>query len=260
MMNNIAVVLRGHYRTWGYVHPAVFDFYDKIAENVDYYVVTWRYLNQSIVQFTEPFEKYKKNLVKMLTVYPDDAYYTSYLGPSYLSYQIIPDMINNHHKNKYDFVFNTRPDIIYRANIDSPKLSFRQDTFYTSGYVCQSDGRPDSKYHIGVEDHFFASSFENNLIMNTRHCDGETMGCHNQILHHATKYGIKTAALYNMFARIVRPTAFRDCRDPFKYFDVDNFEISRKWTSMDKEVKLKVLQKYAIPEQDYITNSILAKI
>ena len=42
-------------------------------------------------------------------MYPDDAYYTSYLGASYLSYQIIPDMLVNHHKNKYDFgapVFN----------------------------------------------------------------------------------------------------------------------------------------------------------
>jgi hypothetical protein len=259
-MNNIAVVLRGHYRTWGYVHPAVFDFYDKIAENVDYYIVTWRYPNQSAISFTEPFKKYKKNLVKFLTVYPDDAYYTSYLGASYLSYQIIPDMLVNHHKNKYDFVFNTRPDIIYKARDNSPKLTFKQDTLYTSGYVCQPDGRPDSTHHIGVEDHFFASSFENNLIMNTRHYEIETMGCHNQILHHATQYGIKTAALYNMFARIVRPTAFRECRNPLEYFDVDNFAISLKWTTMEKENKLKVLKKYGIPEQDYITNSILAKI
>ena len=65
MLNNIAVVLRGQYRTWGYVHPVVFDFYDKIAKNVDYYMVTWRQLGQyGFSNYFEPFEKYNKNLVK----------------------------------------------------------------------------------------------------------------------------------------------------------------------------------------------------
>ena len=40
-LDHIAVVLRGHVRTWHYIYPMVFDFYDSIAENVDYYFVTW---------------------------------------------------------------------------------------------------------------------------------------------------------------------------------------------------------------------------
>lgn len=261
MLNNIAVVLRGHYRTWGYVHPVVFDFYDKIAKNVDYYITTWRkYDTYGYVNFTKPFETHKKNLVKFLTIYPDEQYYTSYLGASYLTYQIIPDMLEQHRKNKYDFVFNSRPDIIYKLQFDNLNLHLNQDTLYTTGYVCQPDGRPESTYHMGVEDHFFASSFDNHLIMNTRHHKLETMGCHNEILHRATEYNIKTAVLYNMFARIVRPTAFTECPDPFKYFEVDNFSISHKWMTMDKPAKLELLQKYAIEESDFITNSILAKI
>ena len=96
--------------------------------------------------------------------------------------------------------------------------------------------------------------------MNSRHIRPETMGCHNEILHRATQYGIKTAALYNVFARIVRPTAFVECRDPFKYFDVDNYAISLNWMNMEKQKKLKLLRKYAITEADYTTSSILAKI
>lgn len=259
MMDNIAVVLRGHYRTWGYVHPAVFDFYSKIAKNVDYYMVTWRhYETYGYSNFLKPFETYKQNLIKFLTIYPDDQYYTSYLGPSYLTYQIIPDMLERHHKKKYDFVFNTRPDIIYKLRTE--KLHLKQDTFYTTGYVCQPDGRENGNSHIGVEDHLFASSFDNHLIMNMRHCNTETIGCHNQILQRATEYNIKTAALYNMLARIVRPTAFIECPDPFKYFDVDNYSISLKWMNMDKNDKLNLLHKYVIEESDYITSSILAKI
>ena len=258
MMNNIAVVLRGHYRTWGYVHPAVFDFYDKIAKNVDYYVVTWRYDGQFTNQFIKPFKKYNKNLVKFLTVYPDNTYYTSYLGPSYLSYQIIPDILSNHYKNKYDFVFNTRPDIIYRIR-PGKSLTLKEDTFYTTDYVCQPDGRNDT-YHIGVEDHLFASSFDVHSIMNMRHNEIETMGCHNQILYRATEYGIKTAAMHNVQAHIVRPTAFEMCPDSLNYFNGNYFSYSMDWFNMNKEDKLRLIQKYSIPEQDYITNSILAKI
>lgn len=261
MLNNIAVVLRGQYRTWGYVHPVVFDFYDKIAKNVDYYMVTWRYYDQyGYTNFFEPFEKYNKKLIKFLTIYPDNQYYSSYLGPSYLTYQIIPDMLEQHHKKKYDFVFNTRPDIIYKLQSDDMLLNLKEDTFYTTGYVCQPDGRENGLYHMGVEDHLFASSFDNHLIMNSRHIRPETMGCHNEILDRATQYGIKTAALYNMFARIVRPTAFIECPDPFEYFNIDNFDISRKWMDMEKQKKLKLLRKYSITEADYTTSSILAKI
>ena len=261
MLNNIAVVLRGQYRTWGYVHPVVFDFYDKIAKNVDYYMVTWRQLGEyGFSRFFEPFEKYNKNLIKFLTIYPDEQYYTSYLGPSYLTYQIIPDMLEQHHKKKYDFVFNTRPDIIYKLKPNNRSLNLKEDTFYTTNYVCQPDGREDGLYHIGVEDHFFASSFDNHLIMNSRHVRPETMGCHNEILYRATQYGIKTASLYNMVARIVRPTAFIECPDPFEYFNVDNYTISLNWMNMEKQKKLKLLRKYAITEADYTTSSILAKI
>ena len=40
-MKNIAVVLRGQVRTWHFNAPKVFDFYNEIADNVDYYFVTW---------------------------------------------------------------------------------------------------------------------------------------------------------------------------------------------------------------------------
>lgn len=258
MLKNIAVVLRGHYRTWGYVHPAVFDFYDGIAENVDYYISTWKNLDHPSKFFTDPFVKFKKNLVHFLQVYPDETYYTSYLGASYLSYQIIPYMLSLHHINKYEFVFNTRPDIIYRMRPNAPKLNLKEDTYYTTNYVCQPDGK-NEKYHIGVEDHFFISSFENNLIMNTRHCELDPMGCHNQILNFATQYGIKTAALHNLQAGIVRPTAFNQCPNSLKYFD-SNSNPSMKWFEIEKKEKLKLLRKYSIPEKDYTTTSIQAKL
>ena len=60
-MKNIAVVLRGHVRTWRFNAPKVFDFYNEIADNVDYYFITWdtsntegieeTFINQNLVHF-----------------------------------------------------------------------------------------------------------------------------------------------------------------------------------------------------------------
>ena len=49
---NIAVVLRGHVRTWHFNAPKVFDFYDSIAENVDYYFITWDSSNTDRIEGT----------------------------------------------------------------------------------------------------------------------------------------------------------------------------------------------------------------
>ena len=60
-MKNIAVVLRGHVRTWHFNAPKVFDFYNEIADNVDYYFITWdtsntegveeSFTNQNLIHF-----------------------------------------------------------------------------------------------------------------------------------------------------------------------------------------------------------------
>ena len=51
-MKNIAVVLRGHVRTWHFNAPKVFDFYDSIADNVDYYFTTWDTSNTDGIEGT----------------------------------------------------------------------------------------------------------------------------------------------------------------------------------------------------------------
>ena len=57
--NHIAVVLRGHVRTWHFIYPLVFKFYESIAENVDYYFITWDTSNTNGIE--ETFEG--KNLI-----------------------------------------------------------------------------------------------------------------------------------------------------------------------------------------------------
>ena len=52
-MKNIAVVLRGHVRTWHFNAPKVFEFYNSIADNVDYYFTTWDTSNTCLL-YTSP--------------------------------------------------------------------------------------------------------------------------------------------------------------------------------------------------------------
>ena len=55
-MKNIAVILRGHFRTWDYNHKEAFKFYESIAENVEYYFVTWQLENMFSKRITDSFQ------------------------------------------------------------------------------------------------------------------------------------------------------------------------------------------------------------
>ena len=258
MMNNIAVILRGHMRTWDYVHPVVFDFYKKIAHNVDYYISTWQYPNQGFQWIFDSFQKYNQNIVTLLPVTIDSLIYTSYKGPSYLTYSILPYTRKRHKEVNYEFVFNTRPDIIYRVKPDCVVPALNENTWYTSNYVCQQDN--EGAYRIGVEDHIFAGTYEVNATMNTRHIYHDVIGCHNAIKKYADDENFYTASMYWMDAHIVRPNAFELVPNPFEYFDYPYHTLHVKWMDLPKEEKLQLLQKYNIAPDDYITNSILAKL
>jgi hypothetical protein len=258
MMNHIAVILRGHFRTWGYVHPAVFDFYDKIAHNVDYYISTWRHPDTGFQHIEDTFTNFNKNLVKILPVEIDALNFTSFKGVSYLAYNLIPYMRQRHKEVNYDFVFNTRPDIIYRIKPGHQVPKLNSNTWYTTDYGVWDDN--DGNHRIGVEDHLFAGAYDINTTMSMRHTYHDVIGCHNSILQYARDENIHTAAMYWMEAHIVRPNAFELIPDPMTYFDNDYGSLHMNWMNLPKEDKLNMLQKYNIREHDYITNSILAKL
>lgn len=257
-MKNIAVILRGHFRTWDYNHESVFKFYDSIAENVEYYIVTWQLHNMASNRFLDPLRDHNKKLIKLLTMQPDPIYYTSWHGPSWLNHSIIPYKKQREHEVTYDAVFDTRPDIIYKRIENKPVMLPEPDTLYVTRYEPQIG--PDGKKHIGIEDHFMMSTSDVHDRMNIRHAYRDVIGGQSQILKFATDTGIHTATMDWVKDAIVRPTAFKGIPKPENYFDVDHGLIEREWGFLPLEQKLTILKERSIREEDYRTSSILAKL
>lgn len=260
-MKHIAVIFRGHVRTWEYNYKTAFDFYDSIADNVDYYFVTWQMKNFYGKSVIDSFENNNKRLIKFLDVY-DEAHYNSWKGPSWLNYSIIPYKLQREREVKYDAVFDTRPDIIYEKVKYKAINDVQPNTLYTTGFVCQMG--PDNKRHIGVEDHFFMSSSEVHNRMNTRHVYVDDIGCQAKILEFAKDERINVVNLDWVNAAIVRPNTFISKPDPKTFFELHidpRYKlIGQNWIDMTSDEKLAILQQFDIRIEDYQTNSITAKI
>jgi hypothetical protein len=258
MMKNIAVIIRGHFRTWDYNHKTAFKFFESIADNVEYYFVTWQLENFATDRITNTFYDNNQNLIKLLTVYPESAYYTSWQGPSWLNHAIMPYKKQRERYITYDAVFDTRPDIIYIRNNKS-MLPPSPNTWYVTAYE-SSFGNDGVTRHIAIEDHFFMSTSEVHDIMNTRHVYKDEIGMQAQQLKLATELGVHTAAMDWVEASIVRPTTFESIPNPDDYFTTDYRKIQRDWMYLSVEQKLAILKKHNIRKEDYTTASVLAKI
>ena len=102
---NIAVTLRGHIRTWNYTRPAIFKFYEQLAENVDYYYATWQLPYLDSQKLNSTFDSV--NLIQHHLVHMPVAleFKGCRLGPSYLSSHI-------QLKKDYDCVIDSRFDAV----------------------------------------------------------------------------------------------------------------------------------------------------
>jgi len=111
--NKIAVVYRGHKRTWDVTKNNNFGFFAKLANNVDYYVSLW---NEDDVVEDDIRRDFKEhNLVAIQIIDPESKFYNYYAGPAFLASLMIPKMIENtaHHQDKYDIVIDTRMDAYF---------------------------------------------------------------------------------------------------------------------------------------------------
>jgi hypothetical protein len=106
MFKKIAVVLRGHVRTWHYINQFLFKNYSNISDSVDYHFVTWYFPELDSDKIINSFRG--QNLKKFVSVIPEKQYYNGRLGPSYLASQVLDSVMSEN----YDAIIDTRPDIL----------------------------------------------------------------------------------------------------------------------------------------------------
>lgn len=171
MINRLAVILIGQYRTFAVTHKYLFEFFKDRANQVDYYFITWptsgghntRYYEETVDIAAEDITKFftEKNLVDFRIV--DDIpkkhtfYRMAYL--SHIGARVKADYENKNHF-LYDQVVETRPDIYLKRSNDlgwqiCDPLTYGGHQIETfNGHLFMDDCyiRSDSKTHNIISD------------------------------------------------------------------------------------------------------------
>lgn len=254
-MNRIAVILRGDVRTWDYAKPAIFAFWESIADNVDYYFATWRTPTLNVNSLYKDFEN--KNLIALITLEPGpvDKPYSGWTGPSMLCYHLVPYKRIREKTVTYDAVFETRPDVLYTLIDGKKPIAPDHNTLFSSNLIVLTDNN-----RIGIGDHFFAMSSNVFDILSQRFVMTTTpTGTHYDIRKICDAEGIDVCHLDWAEAQIVRPNGIDDIPNPFDYFTAwkviaqnDWSTIQQRWHAMSRVDKIQCLKEHNIAITDYL--------
>ncbi len=278
-LDHIAVVLRGHVRTWHYIYPMVFDFYDSIAENVDYYFVTWDTSNTDGI--VETFKD--QNLVHFQIVsrnIVDGEYYDSFTGPGFMGALILPHLNATEQKlanHLYDAIFDSRPDVLpHRKKIihgdDTgkyiPLIPPEENTVVITHLEVHMNniafghhprgGLPD----IAIGDWFLMFHSDTYKLVLDRYlhknsqqvCDKPGSQIEYRQLIEEKQINLCTSDWF--YANMIRPTCFEiswDLRNDLSTI----IDASQNWPLIDTEHKKELCTKYGVSLSDYMDTLVL---
>jgi len=127
---SVAVVLRGHLRTWNFCKTSLFQVLESEYTNIDWYMVTWRESvnHQRIQSLHQDFQG--RNFTLKVVEEPSSLYnaWTS-IGKCCME---VADIIL---EKQYTTVVETRPDVYLHLHPEVHLPEVQPDDFYTSGYV-----------------------------------------------------------------------------------------------------------------------------
>lgn len=241
MFNKIAVVIRGHVRTWFSLKDIVFENYKTLAKKVDYYFVTWDiYDNEFKTKIISSFETENLSLIKFVKT---DNYYRGSQGPSWLV---------NHTKTiiqnqNYDFIFETRPDVVIKVD-KSKEFVYQENSIFTSweNEVIDGNGVKD----IGICDAFQGLSLKGFRVYCNRYKMLTKINNHVD-LRNFYKEKFIDIKLFKDFIKpeIVRPTQVNLL---FQNYSRDSWTDNwYKWDRFSDHEKINLLNFLKIKLEDY---------
>ena len=280
-LKHIAVVLRGHVRTWHFNAPKVFEFYDSVAENVDYYFITWDSSNTDDIE--ETFKN--KNLIYFQILnqqLENGRWYNGHLGPPFMNQMILPHLKRQEKKinQQYDCIFDTRPDVLPSRL----KIIFGDNA---GNNISITPPEPNTVYITGLELHTNTSSIKPQsgmqdialqdwfLYMGSDEFEKLCMRYHPDKFLYELRMGPGTQielreyiSYWKMFlcvqdwskGHMTRPPVYK-----LDWLDSNNIDIlietSNSWPSLKRDEKIALCERYGISLSDYVdTPSITCKI
>lgn len=255
MMNRIAVLLRGHARSWTLIHKKAFSFYESLAYNVDYYFVTYKLDNFDYTNIKSTFKN--RNLIKFLLVPTENRVgnpkniYNSWFGPSYLAYRILPYMRLQSKKYSYDAIIDSRPDVLCRYRNNLTPLPPVPNTLHT--HKIELHQRHDlGTYEVAIADHFLMYDYDTCIKLADRHIAPCPLG--NQIQHRQwlEEQNIDINIIDWVEAYITRPNIDKIIDNDIDKRMGECYELFAEWHQLSSDEKINYCNKYGIALQDYI--------
>lgn len=255
-MKKVAVVLRGHKRTWDFTKEHIFQFFEKFGCQVDYYVSFWNTLGVDRNQLTLDFNG--KNLKALLITDTSTEYITPWLGPAYLSSLVSKYIFEEEYLSKasYDMIVDTRPDVAfdflpYSKKMFCPKMSV--GTTRVEPVVIDNGG---GSTWQGLDDHCFIMDSTTHVIWNQRFRFTHELqsqiplpcGNHSLLWEYAKVHGIESYTIPWFNSELVRPNVIN--------YQEQNFyiraQISRhNWNKHSSEERKNIVVTAGVSEQDY---------
>jgi len=243
MFEKIAVVFRGHVRTWHQINKYVFENFSKISKSVDYYFVTWDIPGVDDNTIKNSFNG--QNLIKFVSV-STEKYYNGTQGPSWLSNCICPFLEN---KN-YDIIIDSRPDVLPVVNLKIP-FNYSAKSIYIIWESIITDRN--NVTASGISDIFHLMSVENFKIYCTRYTKPSTINNHVDLKNFYIDNSISLNVLVDFIRpEIVRPTQVNHLQyDPSIQLRSPWLELWNNWDRLSDQNKIVTLNKYNILLEDY---------
>lgn len=259
-MDHIAVILRGHIRTWFHIKHHVFNFYSSISKNVDYYFITWmpsHIYNSAASTFGDSGQK----LIAYLPINYDSDYYTSWFGSSYMAFRCLPYKHSREKNIKYDAVIESRPDVlpILRDGYNfHDVLKPSTNTLYTTNYEIQHNYLNKCN-DLGIGDWLLMSDSKTYDIMAERHIYDNSRGSQISIRTFADENNIKVNYLHTFDGIMIRPNIIQ-----INWNDSNLrhllLEKKHQWQQLNQTEKISLCNQSNISCWDYVTGSTTCTI
>jgi hypothetical protein len=253
MLENIAVMLRGHNRTFKYTNKIIFDFFSKISNNVDYYYSTWL---ESSAFYSSAGSFNEQNLIAHVNTQRSEEYYSSWASPAYLSFRLVPYKHRREKSITYDAVFDTRPDVapfLKKINLNNFIQKPRPNTIYTTGYEIQHNFHKNCR-SIAVQDWFVMMDSKSYDVMAERFIHNNREGVQISWITYANLNNIHVAYLDWVDPIMVRPDMlYVDIDSPNLYEELQNKRYN--WKQIDVNEKIRIMDETGVCAFDYMTES-----
>lgn len=129
-MSSVAVVLRGHVRTWDFCKTSMFQVLESQYNDIDWYMVTWResVTDQRVQSLHEDFQG--RNFT-LKVIEESSSEYNAWTSMGRCCMEVLDDIM----EKQYTTVVETRPDMYLEM---PPGVNFPEvepGCFYTTGFV-----------------------------------------------------------------------------------------------------------------------------